>query len=691
MTCISSPKLNVIWNGERIEDFQPSRGLRQGDPLSPYIFVLCMDILSHIICNAVNNGSWKGVKAGKDNMHVSHLMFADDLLLFGSATVNQARCFKRSQEVGKYLGAEIIHGRKTRVKFNHIVDKIQNRLAGWKANCLSFAGRATLVQSVCASMPLYHMQNCLLPKSVINQIEMLERAFLWESSAEKKRCHQIGWNKICIPKSLGGLGILSLSEMNLAFFYKLAWQLLTRNDSLWVKFIKGKYGVLDNRIFETRSKPTYSSFWRDLIRILPDLRSQIAWEMGDGRRISFWEDRWVSNNVVLSQYVDPRRPILVKEVKVREFITDQGHWDMGKLMNALPRAAIDKILDVSPPGFYTDSDNPLWNRGKDNHFTTKSAYLSIRNLENNNGNSVWNSIWKGNNQQRHKVLLWRLCHNSLPTRSRTATWSGASSTCPLCQHSRESNLHTFRDCSVVTRIWNCFINRKDRPLFYLLPLREWILWNTQRKVKFSNIPWSNMFAIICNCLWNWRNKVVNEADFNYPNEPHRLILNIAKNQLSAWNTSFAPSHQCGSSKDSKWKKPEDGWVKVNTDGAVCRESSLGGCGGIIRDTNGDWIKGFSLKLGLANPLSAEFWSIAEGLKLAWQLGFNKVILENDSLDAINCFKNGPNMVDGGHPAVKLWRTCCAKTGRFSLSISLGQPIRVRISLPKVVCLALVGL
>ncbi|KAF7839251.1 ribonuclease H [Senna tora] len=87
--------------------------------------------------------------------------------------------FKRSQEVGKYLGVEIIHGRKTKCKFSHIMDKVQNRLAGWKANCLSMAERATLIQSVCSSMPLYHMQHNMLPKSVINQVEKLERAFLW--------------------------------------------------------------------------------------------------------------------------------------------------------------------------------------------------------------------------------------------------------------------------------------------------------------------------------------------------------------------------------------------------------------------------------------------------------------------------------------------------------------------------------
>ncbi|KAF7822209.1 ribonuclease H [Senna tora] len=644
-----------------------------GDPLSPYIFVLCMDILSHIICNAVNDGSWKGIKAGKDNIYMSHLMFADDLLLFGSATVSQARViikcldqfclltgFKRSQEIGKYLGAEIIHGRKTKFKFNHIIDKIQNRLAGWKANCLSLAGRATLVQSVCASMPLYHMQNCMLPKSVINQIEKMERAFLWGSTSEKKRCHQIGWDKVCTLKSSGGLGILSLRDMNVAFFYKLAWQLITRKDSLWVNFIKGRYGVSENFIFESRSKPTDSSFWKDITRALPDLRNHIAWELGDGSKISFWDDMWVSNDMTLRQYVISSNTHVNKDDKVKDFTNDHEQWDIEKLTGVLTQPAINKIMCIVPPTRQADPDVPMWNLGKDSTFTTKSAYLCIRGLTSNNGVQGWGSIWKGCFQQRHKVLLWRLGHNSLPTRSRTASWSGASPLCPLCKVSRESNLHAFRDCSFASRIWNSFINRKDRALFFMLPLKDWIFWNTHRKSKFCDIPWISVFATIYYCLWDWRNRLVNEAEFAHPNEPHRVILNIAKSLWSAWNTSATPRLPCGHDSVLDWEKPVEGWVKVNTDGAVCRESNLGGCGGIIRDSKGDWIKGFTRRIGMSNPVFAELWSIAEGLQLAWESGFRRVILENDYQEAIKCLQINPHVNPWSHPAVNIVKSLLSK-------------------------------
>jgi hypothetical protein len=86
MNCVTSVKSNVLWNGARSEFFPPQCGVRQGDPMSPYLFVLCMDKLSHLIVEAIEDGKWKPMRAGRNGPLISHLMFADDLLLFGQAT-----------------------------------------------------------------------------------------------------------------------------------------------------------------------------------------------------------------------------------------------------------------------------------------------------------------------------------------------------------------------------------------------------------------------------------------------------------------------------------------------------------------------------------------------------------------------------------------------------------------------------
>ncbi|MCH79574.1 putative ribonuclease H protein [Trifolium medium] len=86
MTSVTSVRTNVKWNGERAEYFHPQCGIWQGDPISPYLFVICMDKLSHMILQGVQDGDWKPMRAGRNGPLISHLMFADDLILFAEAT-----------------------------------------------------------------------------------------------------------------------------------------------------------------------------------------------------------------------------------------------------------------------------------------------------------------------------------------------------------------------------------------------------------------------------------------------------------------------------------------------------------------------------------------------------------------------------------------------------------------------------
>lgn len=172
MSCVTSVKSAILWNGEALEDFTPERGLRQGDPLSPYLFVLCMERLSALITNKVEEGSWKGIKVSRNVCPISHLFFADDLILFGQTNVNTCKAMmevlkdfcdmsgqtinlskfklfvypnmprRRSRklseisgilltaDLGKYLGVPLLHTRVSKQHFNDLVEKGQKKLAG---------------------------------------------------------------------------------------------------------------------------------------------------------------------------------------------------------------------------------------------------------------------------------------------------------------------------------------------------------------------------------------------------------------------------------------------------------------------------------------------------------------------------------------------------------------------------------
>lgn len=98
MECVSGPSMSILWNGKKSESFKPSRGLRQGDPLSPYLFVMCMERLCQMINSTVMDKKWKPIKLSRGGPQLSHICFADDLILFAEASVSQVRVIREVLE-----------------------------------------------------------------------------------------------------------------------------------------------------------------------------------------------------------------------------------------------------------------------------------------------------------------------------------------------------------------------------------------------------------------------------------------------------------------------------------------------------------------------------------------------------------------------------------------------------------------
>lgn len=246
--CISSPRMKLLWNGEALEEFGPSRGIRQGDPISPYLFVLCLERLFHLVEGAVSNRSWIPIRLSRRGPKISHLAFADDLLLFEGASMDQAETikdildsfcasfcqrvslektrvfysrnvhwdrmrdinnvlgFSSTEDLGKYLGVPILHKKVTRSTFNYVLEKVKSRLSRWKARTLSLAELVTLTKSVLQVLPTYTMQSAWLPKSICDDIDTQCRSFIWGDEDTSRKIHSVNWETVCTPKKWGVLG-----------------------------------------------------------------------------------------------------------------------------------------------------------------------------------------------------------------------------------------------------------------------------------------------------------------------------------------------------------------------------------------------------------------------------------------------------------------------------------------------------
>ncbi|XP_022004003.1 uncharacterized protein LOC110901484 [Helianthus annuus] len=239
-----SARAAVLVNGSSTFDFKCEKDLRQGDPISPFLFLIVMDALS---CG------------------YSHLFYADDALILGEwsrenlqSTARILRVFylcsglrinlhksnlfgvgtedievdnmmeilgcKRGGFPFVYLGIQVGANMSHVSNWNLVVEVIKARLVSWKAKTLSIGGRLILIKSVLESLPIYYLSLYKAPKTVIDSIESIMRRFLWAGSSEERKIPWVAWDVISSPKKEGGLGVSKLQDVNEALLLKWMWR-----------------------------------------------------------------------------------------------------------------------------------------------------------------------------------------------------------------------------------------------------------------------------------------------------------------------------------------------------------------------------------------------------------------------------------------------------------------------------------
>ncbi|KAA3460601.1 reverse transcriptase [Gossypium australe] len=169
MECITSVSYSVVINGYKWENFWPSRGLRQGDPLSPFMFLMCGEGLPSLMRLAMSEGILKGVKASRSGPKISHLLFADDCILFSEASSRGAIVLQEILRKNRSSSGQCVNFD------NKNIPKMERNLVinilGVKSsnNPERYLGLPNM--SILEAIPTYTMACFLLPKTLCAKIE----------------------------------------------------------------------------------------------------------------------------------------------------------------------------------------------------------------------------------------------------------------------------------------------------------------------------------------------------------------------------------------------------------------------------------------------------------------------------------------------------------------------------------------
>ena len=182
----------------------------------------------------------------------------------------------------------------TLADFFFIIDKVNQRLAGWRGLLLSLAGRAILVRSVLRALPIYAMSVLLLPAGTVQEIEKHCRAFFWtgQDTVTGGNC-KVAWDIVCAPFTNGGLGFLSLTQMNVCLLKHIS-KLHDGAASRQPSYLVSKYGWSSTHDVGTDDSHS-TPIWRDIMKGLDFFCSNTRVQLGNGATTSFWLDLWLPN------------------------------------------------------------------------------------------------------------------------------------------------------------------------------------------------------------------------------------------------------------------------------------------------------------------------------------------------------------------------------------------------------------
>lgn len=223
---------------------------------------------------------------------------------------------------------ECFSGSKVKL-LDYIKKKLKSRLSGWFERTLSLGGKEILLKAVALAFLVYAMSCFKLPKTTISNLTGAIADFWWNSLEHKRKIHWFKWDKMCLPKELGGLGFKDLLSFNQALFAKQAWKLLQKSDSLMAKLLKRRYFESEEFLEAgLGSRPSYG--WRSILHGRELLLKGLRKEVGNGKSLRFWTDPWCDFGGRFNPWM--KNPLINLDMMVSELIDQEsGDWNKSVL------------------------------------------------------------------------------------------------------------------------------------------------------------------------------------------------------------------------------------------------------------------------------------------------------------------------------------------------------------------------
>lgn len=493
MKCVTTASFSVSINGETHGYFKGGRGLRQGDPISPYLFTVVMEVFNLIFKRTI-----KTLKTFKFHWRckkheITHLCFADDLIIFSHGDVKSVKVIREAllefQHVSglvpsepksniffgnvpdplkglildiimfaegvlpiRYLGVPLIQSRLFIRDCYVLIAKVKTKIQNWKNRYLSFAGRLQLINSVLTSMQVYWSSVFLLPKETIRDIEQLMWNYLWGGSIDFKRGKvKVAWVNVCKPKKEGGLGIKSLDRWNVALLSKQIWRLLTSKDSLWVAWAHD-YHVKKNSFWNIKKTDRSGWGWTNILNIRDKLRPHLWCEVGNGLNTNAWYDTWHVAGPI-GNFISPQEILdggFSLNTTVNELITNK-QWNWPNEWNS----KFPNLTTQLPPLIIPNRRDAFkWKSSKGDlkDFTVRDVWIELNGV----GVDVpwYKVVWFKTHIPNHAFNLWLAIRDRLSTQDKMHHLNPNSVLlCPFCNNQSDSRDHLFFDCHTPRKIW----------------------------------------------------------------------------------------------------------------------------------------------------------------------------------------------------------------------------------------------